>query len=147
MDQSLSCVANTPSSSQEIPRTLWNPKVRYRIHKRPPSILNLSQINRVYASPSHLLKTHFNIILPHTPNCSQKSLSLRNYSDIAELKKRPLIIWSPLGFWAHIQGGAEPTDTFQMVIDNIWIQGKICETVYKYVQVCYLLPTDYKLIF
>ena len=46
-----------------------------------------------------------------------------------------------------IQGGAEPTDTFQMVIGNIWIQGKICETVYKYVQVCYLLPTDYKLIF
>ena len=45
------------------------------------------------------------------------------------------------------QGGAEPTDTFQMVIDNIWKQGKISETVYKYVQVCYLLPTDYKLIF
>ena len=34
-----------------------------------------------------------------------------------------------------------------MVIDNIWKQGKIRETVYKYVQVCYLLPTDYKLIF
>ena len=47
----------------------------------------------------------------------------------------------------EIQGGAEPTDTFQMVIDNICKQGKICETVYKYVQVCYLLPTDYKLIF
>ena len=46
-----------------------------------------------------------------------------------------------------VQDGAEPTDTFQMVIDNIWIQGKICETVYKYVQVCYLLPTNYKLIF
>ena len=46
-----------------------------------------------------------------------------------------------------IQGGAEPTDTFQMVIDNIRKEGKICETVYKYVQVCYLLPTDYKLIF
>jgi len=46
-----------------------------------------------------------------------------------------------------IQGGAEPTDTFQMVIDNIWKEGKICETIYKYVQVCYLLPTDYKLIF
>ena len=48
---------------------------------------------------------------------------------------------------SKIQGGAEPTDTFQMVIDNIWKQGKISETVYKYVQVCYLLPTDYKLIF
>lgn len=47
----------------------------------------------------------------------------------------------------NVQGGAEPTDTFQMVIDNIWKQGKISETVYKYVQVCYLLPTDYKLIF
>jgi len=46
-----------------------------------------------------------------------------------------------------IQGGAEPTDTFQMVIDNIWKKGKISETVYKYAQVCCLLPTDYKLIF
>jgi len=46
-----------------------------------------------------------------------------------------------------IQGGAEPTDTFQMVIDNIWKYGKISETVYKYGQVCYLLPTDYKPIF
>ena len=34
-----------------------------------------------------------------------------------------------------------------MVIDNIWKQGKISETVYKYVQVCYLLPTNYKIIF
>jgi len=46
-----------------------------------------------------------------------------------------------------IQDGAKPTDTFKMVIDNIWKQGKISETVYKYVQVCYLLPIDYKLIF
>ena len=46
-----------------------------------------------------------------------------------------------------IQVGAEQTDTFQMVIDNIWKQEKICETVYKYVQVHYLLPTNYKLIF
>jgi len=46
-----------------------------------------------------------------------------------------------------IQGGAEPTDTFQMVIDNIWKLEKISETVYKYLQICYLLPTDYKLIF
>ena len=46
-----------------------------------------------------------------------------------------------------IQVGAEPTDTFQMVIDNIWKQEKISETVYKYVQVCYLLAIDYKIIF
>jgi len=46
-----------------------------------------------------------------------------------------------------IQVGTEPTDTFKMVINNTWKQGKISETVYKYIQVCYLLPTDYKLIF
>jgi hypothetical protein len=47
----------------------------------------------------------------------------------------------------EIQIGAEPTDTFQMAIDNIWKQGKISETVYKYVQVCHLLPTYFKVIF
>ena len=46
-----------------------------------------------------------------------------------------------------IQGGAESTDTFQMAIDNIWKQRKISETVYKYVPVRYLLPTDYRRIF
>jgi hypothetical protein len=50
------------------------------------------------------------------------------------------------GTLTDVQGGAEPTDTFQMVIDNIWKQGKISEFVYKYVQVGHLLPTDYKLI-
>jgi len=49
--------------------------------------------------------------------------------------------------YIYMQGGAEPTDTFQMVIDDIWKQGKISETVYKSIQVCCLLPTDYKLIF
>ena len=34
-----------------------------------------------------------------------------------------------------------------MVVNNLWKQDKIYETVYKYVQVRYLLPTDYKLIF
>ena len=47
----------------------------------------------------------------------------------------------------YIQVGSEPTDTFQMVIYNIWKQRKISENVYKYVQVCYLLPIDYKRIF
>jgi len=31
----------------------------------------------------------------------------------------------------EIQGGSEPTDTFQMVLDNIWKQEKISETVNK----------------
>ena len=41
---------------------------------------------------------------------------------------------------ALLQGGAEPTDTFQMAIDNIWKQGKISETVYKYAKYAIYYP-------
>ena len=45
--------ANRFSDSQEIPHILWNPKVHYHIHKWPPPVLILSQLDPVHTPTSH----------------------------------------------------------------------------------------------
>ena len=54
MEQSPSWEANMCLATQEIPRVLLNPKVHHLIHKSPPPVPILSQIDPIYARPSNL---------------------------------------------------------------------------------------------
>jgi hypothetical protein len=49
------------AATKELPSTSWNPKVHYRVHKSPPLIPILSNINPVHTTPCCLSKIHFNL--------------------------------------------------------------------------------------
>ena len=63
--------------SQKIRRNLWNPKNHYRIHKCPPTVSIMSQLNPIHSPTSHFLKTYLIIIFPFMRGSTQWSLPLR----------------------------------------------------------------------
>jgi len=70
IDHSPSSAASSFSTSQILLRILQNLKFHYHIHKSPPLLSILSQINSVHV-PRNFREIHFNIILPPAPRSSK----------------------------------------------------------------------------
>jgi hypothetical protein len=99
--------ANRVSATQEIPRTLWKPKVHYCIYKSRH--LSLSWPRSIHSiSPFHFLNIHFNIILPSMPTSFKCFPSLKlPYQNSVHTFPFPHTsyvpqIWASLvGYYAH----------------------------------------------
>jgi hypothetical protein len=68
--------ATSHLGGQEILRFIWNPKVRYHVHKSLPQVPILSHINSVHNFPSCFFKIHSNT-LPSMPRPFKLSLPFR----------------------------------------------------------------------
>jgi hypothetical protein len=90
MQQSPSWEANGSSASQHILCILWKPNVHYRIHKSPPHVRIVCQINSVNAPPSHCLQSHFTQYLLQHQKWTMDTSGVANACQVRQVKDTDL---------------------------------------------------------
>jgi hypothetical protein len=103
MEQKPSWEANSHSASQEMVSILCNPKFHYHVHKAPPPVSILGQMNPIHTLTIYLPKIHSNIVFPSTPRSSewtfpfsfsnQNIVCISNLSNACYMPCLSYIIW------------------------------------------------------
>jgi len=77
MHKSPSSEPDVSSGNLEISCILRDPKIDYHVHKSPPLVPVLNQMNSMHSIPSCFFEKHCNIICPSMPKSSNLSLSFK----------------------------------------------------------------------
>ena len=116
-----------PHLIKKIPYNLWYLKLHH-VHKRPPLVSSLTQMNPTHALPTYIFKIHFNTVISCRPKFSKWSLFFK-------LPHRSLESISLLHHVCHMSHPShspwsEHLNTWQSIYD----EGGITWLLHKHVQ-------------